>query len=121
MEQLTVDAEAACQFVTCVFDTSYLVNARHFTGLEGSRFLLNEGILKLPKGMSAKYQTMAKRGQYFANLMEKMNICQSELEAHLKANSISDAAHKLLLDKKSVSAYPLLSLFEDDPVIELVN
>lgn len=50
MEQLTVDAEAACQFVTCVFDVNYLVNARHFTGLEGSRFLLNEGILKLPKG-----------------------------------------------------------------------
>jgi len=119
-DQLTVDAEQACTFVTCVFDGAYLQQARHFSGLEGSRFWLNEAILKLPRGMSAKYQHMAKRGQYFSHLMEKLNMAPIELNQYLKANSIPDAAHQALLDKEEAKSYPLLSLFDNEPAFELV-
>jgi hypothetical protein len=119
-DQLTVGAEQACTFVTCIFDGAYLQQARYFTGLEGSRFLLNEAILKLPKGMSAKYQHMAKRGQYFAHLVDKLNLSPAELDQYLKTKSITDAAHQALLDKEEAKSHPLLSLFDNEPAFALV-
>ncbi|MCU6502274.1 hypothetical protein LPN04_31215 [Rugamonas sp. A1-17] len=119
-DQLAVDAELACSFVTCTFDATYHQQVQSFTGLEGVRFWLNEAILKLPKGMSAKYQYMAKRGEYFSNLVDRLNIASTDLENYLKANSITDAAHQALLEKASANSYPLLSLSDDEPAFVVV-
>ncbi|WP_175047947.1 hypothetical protein [Duganella vulcania] len=119
-EQLTVDAEMACTFVTCQFDAKYYHQLQFFTGLDSSRFLLSKGILKLPKGMSAKYQYMAKRGQYFANLAQRYDLAPAELEQYVKDHAISDEAHSGLLKKADAGAYPLLDLFDAPAQLSLV-
>lgn len=64
--QFDVDAEAACSFVTCTYDTAYMLKAQHHDAMDAARSRLNEGIVKLPTGMAQRYQKMAKRGQYSA-------------------------------------------------------
>nr|WP_241023850.1 phosphoadenosine phosphosulfate reductase family protein [Burkholderia sp. Ac-20365] len=96
---LDVDAEAACAFVTCTFDTAYMLRCQHVPAIESARFWLNETILTLPKSMSARYNEMAKRGQYFANLAERLNLTPRELDQHLIRNAISNKEHLALLEK----------------------
>lgn len=96
-DEMTVDATAACSFVTCVFDLQYLLDAQQHPAIESARFWLNEGILKLAKGTAWKYQEMAKRGQYFAHLADKLNVTPKELDQHLVRNAISDAEHAALV------------------------
>lgn len=47
--------------------------------------------------MSQRYQTMAKRGQYFARLADRLNVTPAELDQHLIDNAISDDAHTAIL------------------------
>lgn len=98
-DELTVDAEAACAFVTCSFDYGMYQNAQQHVAIESARFWLNEKILRLATGTAYKYQEMAKRGQYFANLRDKLNLTPSELDAYLVRNAISEATHEALLIK----------------------
>jgi DNA sulfur modification protein DndC len=95
--QFEVDAQAACLFVTCTYDTRFMLDTQHRDAIESARFWLNEGIVKLPTGMAQRYQDMAKRGQYFARLAQRLNLTPSELDVHLMTHAISDADHDRLL------------------------
>jgi len=96
-EGLEVDAaEAACVFDTyCT--TPMAIESRGHLAIESARFWLNEQVVRLPAGMGARYQHMAKRGQYFAHLMQRLNITPAELDEHIAVHSISDAEHNDLL------------------------
>lgn len=115
-DQFTVDAEAACVLVTCNLDLEFIMNAQANHAIEGSRFLLNEGILRLPRNQAGKYQTMAVRGQYFNHLMQKLNCTPAELDEYLKAHAITDAQHEVLLNDTKNNSLPGWSeedLFEE--------
>ncbi|HDR9197985.1 TPA: hypothetical protein QDB30_005439, partial [Burkholderia vietnamiensis] len=99
------DSEAACAFVTCSFDAAWYVKAQQHTGMESARFWLNEGILNLPAGMAGRYQEMAKRGQYFANLAERLNLTPSELDRHLIDHAISNTEHLTMLNFAPVDLF----------------
>ncbi|GJH26950.1 phosphoadenosine phosphosulfate reductase family protein [Caballeronia novacaledonica] len=107
--QFEVDAEAACLFVTCEYGTAFMLQMQHRDAIESARFWLNEGIVKLPTRMAQRYQDMAKRGQYFARLAQRLNLTPAELDAHLVSNAISDTDHDALLGHDKVQ----LSLFEE--------
>lgn len=92
--QFEVDAEAACEFVTCSYDTAFMLETQNRDAIESARFWLNEGIVKLPTGMAQRYQDMAKRGQYFNRLAQRLNLTPHELDVHLVANGISDSEHR---------------------------
>lgn len=96
-EQMTVDAKKAYEFVEMRFDATMYEEIKGLTGLDGSRFWINDGILKMAKGKAYLYQNMAVRGQYFAHLQWKLNVTPKELDEHLKRNTISNAEHDLLL------------------------
>jgi hypothetical protein len=107
--QFEVDAQAACLFVTCTYDTAFMLDTQHRDAIESARFWLNEGIVKLPTGMAQRYQDMAKRGQYFSRLAQRLNLTPAELDAHLVSNAISDTEHDALLGHDEVQ----LSLFAE--------
>jgi 3'-phosphoadenosine 5'-phosphosulfate sulfotransferase (PAPS reductase)/FAD synthetase/predicted nucleic acid-binding protein len=110
--QLEVDAEAACLFVTCTYDAHWVQQAQQHAAIDSARFWLNERILRLPRGMSQRYQEMAKRGQYFARLAERHNLTPAELDAHLIKHGISNAEHQRLLEISTQPApSPQLELF----------
>jgi hypothetical protein len=67
--------------------------------ISSARFWLNEAILRLPSGMAQRYQEMAKRGQYFTRLAERLNLTPAELDEHLIRNAISDTEHEKLLHR----------------------
>ncbi|CAN7805261.1 phosphoadenosine phosphosulfate reductase family protein [Paraburkholderia hospita] len=105
--QFEVDAEAACEFVTCTYDTAFMLKTQHHDAMDSARFWLNEGFVRLPVGMAQRYQEMAKRGQYFNRLAQRLNLTPDELDSHLIKHSVSDAAHTAML--KPVS--PQFDLF----------
>jgi hypothetical protein len=51
---------------------------------------------------------MAKRGQYFNRLAQRLNLTPDELDLHLIANSVSDADHAAMLKPMS-SQFDLFS------------
>ena len=53
-------------------------------------------MLRLPAGMSQRYQEMARRGQYFAHLAQRLNFSPSQLDAYLVEHAIADAEHAVL-------------------------
>jgi 3'-phosphoadenosine 5'-phosphosulfate sulfotransferase (PAPS reductase)/FAD synthetase len=91
--QFEVDAEAACAFVTCSYDTAFMLDTQHHDAIESARYWLNEGVVRLPAGMAQRYQEMAKRGQYFSRLARRMSLAPRELDDYLVSHAISDAAH----------------------------
>ena len=109
-DSLEVDAEAACAFITCEFASMSIASQQH-VGIESARFWLDEEIIKLPAGMAGRYQHMAKRGQYFANLLERLNVSPAELDEHLVANSIVDTAHELKVALVADMPSPQASIF----------
>ncbi|PCE30334.1 phosphoadenosine phosphosulfate reductase domain-containing protein [Burkholderia ubonensis] len=104
-DQCDVNAEAACAFVTCSFGMDWLVKAQQHKGMESARFWLNEGLLQLPEGMAGRYQEMAKRGQYFANLAERLNLTPAELDRHLIDHAISNTEHLTMLSLAPVDLF----------------
>jgi 3'-phosphoadenosine 5'-phosphosulfate sulfotransferase (PAPS reductase)/FAD synthetase len=105
--QFEVDAEAACEFVTCTYDTAFMLKTQNHDAMDSARFWLNEGFVRLPVGMAQRYQEMAKRGQYFSRLAQRLNLTPDELDTHLIENGVSDAAHTAMI--KPVS--PQFDLF----------
>jgi 3'-phosphoadenosine 5'-phosphosulfate sulfotransferase (PAPS reductase)/FAD synthetase len=110
-DSLQVDAVDANLFVTCSFDLRFAMEAQQKPGIESARFWLNEGIVKLAKGTAYKYQEMARRGQYFAHLADRLNLTPAEMDAYLIAHAISDAEHEALL-RVSAPEPAQQSLFE---------
>lgn len=108
--ELTVDAEEACAFVTCSFGWEMFQNCQAHVAIESARFWLNEEILRLATGTAYKYQEMAKRGQYFAHLRDKLNLAPAALDAYLIKHAMSDATHEALLIK--AEAENQLDLFQ---------
>lgn len=100
--QFEVNAEAACEFVTCTYDTAFMLKTQHHDALDSARFWLNEGFVRLPVGMAQRYQDMAKRGQYFNRLAQRLNLTPAELDAHLITRSISDSEHRALTEVDSM-------------------
>jgi DNA sulfur modification protein DndC len=95
-DNLTVDPLEACAFITCTFP-EMVIESRNFTAIEGARFLLNEGIVKLPKGQAQRYQEIAQRNVFLCNLMARLNLSPAEMERHLVTHSITNAEHTRLL------------------------
>lgn len=96
-DQMKVDAEQACMYVTCMFDFQMYQEVQGLDAIEGARFWINETILKPATGMMGRYQHMAVRGQYFAHLAQKLNLSPADMDDYIKKNAISDAEHNLLL------------------------
>jgi hypothetical protein len=110
--QLEVDAESSCLFVTCTYDAHWVQRSQQHAAIDSARFWLNERILRLPRGMSQRYQEMAKRGQYFARLAERHNLTPAELDAHLIKHGIGNAEHQRLLEiSTQLAPSPQLDLF----------
>lgn len=96
-DEFTVDAERACELVTCVYGTAMMLDTQSVPAIESARFWLNEGIVRLARGTAWKYQLMARRGQYFARLSERLGLTPDALNRHLQRHCISDAAHAALI------------------------
>jgi DNA sulfur modification protein DndC len=95
-DNLTVDAFEACAFITCTFP-EMVIDVRSLPAIESTRFWLNEGIIKLPRGQGARYQAIAKRGQYFYNVALKLNLAPHEFDRYVVENSISNVEHEKLV------------------------
>jgi len=106
-DQLDVDSEEACAFVTCTFDHVWYARVQEHSAIESARFWLNETILRLPAGMAQRYQEMSVRGQYFARLAERLNLTPAELDAHLIANAVSEADHAELIGTSQLDLFSL--------------
>lgn len=103
-EQLSVDAEKACTFITCAYPTM-MVESRHFTAAESATFWLNEGIVTLAAGHAHRYQEIALRNRYFANLAERFDLATpAEMNAYLMKNSITNVEHEKQLFEVAASA-----------------
>jgi DNA sulfur modification protein DndC len=103
-DQLSVDAEAACAFITCTYPTM-AVECNRFPASESAAFWLNEGIITLPSGHAHRYQEIALRNRYFANLAERFDLATpEELKAYLMANSITNVEHEKLLAEVAATA-----------------
>lgn len=111
-DMLQVDATEALVFVETYCNSPMPIETQHYPAIESARFWLNEGILKLHKGTIGKYNLMARRGQYFSNLIDRLNITPSELDAYLQSASISDSVHKLLVGNEPQEDEMQYSLFE---------
>ena len=62
-------------------------------------FWLNEGIVSLPVGHAQRYQEIALRNRYFANLSLQLDLSPDELKKYVMKNSITNAEHSELLPK----------------------
>jgi hypothetical protein len=84
-----------------------MLDAQHRDAIDSAHFWLNEGIVKLPAGMAQRYQDMAKRGQYFTRLAQRLNLTPAELDAHLVSGAISDTEHDAMLghDRQQLSLF----------------
>jgi DNA sulfur modification protein DndC len=102
--QFEVDADAACLFVTCTYGTRFMLETQARDAIESARFWLNEGVVRLPRGMAQRYQDMAKRGQYFSRLALRLNLTPGELDAYLIRNSVSGGEHDDLTVRNSAQA-----------------
>lgn len=103
-KRLGVDAAAAMLFIEDLRDSDFIIRARLHSAIDSARFWLNEGIVTLPQGLIAKYQEMAKRGQYFSRFIDVENLTPAQVDAHLMANSISEKEHASLVAALGESA-----------------
>lgn len=94
--QLSVDAEKACAFITCTYPTMS-VECNQLPASESATFWLNEGIVSLPAGHAHRYQEIALRNRYIANLAQRFDLSPDEMNRYLVQNSISNAEHEKLL------------------------
>ena len=96
-DQLSVDPEKACAFITCIYPTM-VVESRHYSAADSATFWLNEEIVTLPVGHAHRYQEIALRNRYFANLAERFDLATpEEMNAYLIRNSITNAEHAKLI------------------------
>lgn len=102
-ENLTIDAQEACAFITCTYPSMF-IDARTYPALDGARFWLNEGMIKLPKGQAGRYQKMARRNQYFANLAAQLNLPPDGMNSHLVRHSITNVEHEKRLAEVAARA-----------------
>jgi len=104
-DQLSVDAEAACAFITCTYP-DMAVECNHLPASESAAFWLNEGIITLPSGHAHRYQEIALRNRYFTNLAERFDLgTPEEMKAYLMKNSIANVEHeKLVLEVAATAA-----------------
>jgi len=95
-DQLSVDAEKACAFITCTYPTMS-VECNNMPASSSAAFWLNEEIVSLPEGHAARYQQISLRNRYFANLAQRFDLSPAEMNRHLIKNSITNAEHEKLL------------------------
>jgi len=101
--QLSVDAEKACAFITCTYPTMS-IECNHLPATESAAFWLNEGIVSLPAGHAQRYQEIALRNRYFANLAQRLDLSPAEMNRYLMQNSIPNVEHEKLLLKVAATA-----------------
>ena len=97
-DQLGVDAEKACAFITCTYP-NMSVECNLMPASMSAAFWLNEGIVSLPVGHAQRYQEIALRNRYFANLSLQLDLSPEELKKYVMKNSITNAEHSELLPK----------------------
>lgn len=95
-DQLSVDGVDACAFITCTYP-EMAIECRNLPASESAAFWLNQGIIKLPTGQAHRYQEIALRNRYVANLAARFDLAPDELNAYFMENSISNAEHQKLL------------------------
>lgn len=95
-DQLTIDKEDASVFVYCEFEDIYF-DWLNVDSRKSMFYLIDRGLIRFGKGHIAKYDQMAKRGQYYNRLKEHLNI--SDLKTHMLENSISDSDHNDIVAK----------------------
>jgi DNA sulfur modification protein DndC len=95
-DQLSVDAEKACAFITCTYPTMS-IECNNLPASQSASFWLNEEIVRIPAGQAHRYQEIALRNRYFANLADRLNLTPAEMKDYLVRNSISNAEHEALL------------------------
>ncbi|MDT8992712.1 phosphoadenosine phosphosulfate reductase family protein [Curvibacter sp. APW13] len=110
-DTLQVEACDAVLFLDTYCSGDMPFQTQHHAAIESARFWLNESIIKLPQGMAGRYQEMAKRGQYFANLAERLNLTPQEMDRYLKEHSISEGEHNALLQSLGSVPDPQFDLF----------
>lgn len=106
-EQLTVNAERACEFITCTYPTM-AVECNLMPASESASFWLNESIVRLPAGHAHRYQEIALRNRYIANFAERFNLGPADLNSYFMRASITNAEHQKLIPPDQQGA-----LFDD--------
>lgn len=91
---LSIDNEEAAIFLNLEFETIYFQFANTHSK-DSLAYLLDRGLIKLPKSKLGTYHHMAKRYQM---LRDRLTMFQSMSEAEATGNLISEAEHKLLLE-----------------------
>lgn len=104
-DQLNVDAEKACAFITCTYP-NMSIECNLMPASTSAAFWLNEGIVSLPVGHAQRYQEIALRNRYFANLSLRLDLSPDDLKEYVMKNSITNAEHSALLPKN-----PQLDMF----------
>lgn len=104
-DQLDVDSEKACAFITCTYP-KMSVECNLLPASMSAAFWLNEGIVSLPVGHAQRYQEIALRNRYFANLSLRLDLSPDDLKEYVMKNSITNAEHSALLPKN-----PQLDMF----------
>lgn len=102
-DQLSVDAEKACAFITCTYPTMS-IECNRLPASESAAFWLNEEIISLPAGHAHRYQEIALRNRYFANLAQRFDLSPAEMNRYLVQNSITNAEHEKLLTEVAATA-----------------
>lgn len=85
------------------------IECNNLPASESATFWLNQGIVSLPAGHAHRYQEIALRNRYFANLALRFDLSPVELNHYLMQKSISNAEHEKLLPPA-----PQLDMFDID-------
>lgn len=93
-DELTIDVEDACVFVTCEFEILFF-ETLNMEPKSSLLYLLDRGLVKLGAGTAAKYDFLARRAHYYTRLKEELNV--AHLTPLLLERSISDAEHNCLM------------------------
>ena len=110
-DQLSVDAEKACAFITCTYPTMS-IECNHLPASESATFWLNQAIVRLPTGHAQRYQEIALRNRYIANLAQRFDLSPAEMNSYLMQNSIANVEHeKLLLAAAATDAHRQPDMF----------
>ena len=114
VKNLDVDETEAGCFVYLEFESLYMKSAA-YDALDGAKYLLDRGLVKLGKGKAARYHKMARRAGYWDHKQQELNMTYDELQQHARENSISSGQYKrMLASHKQFSTLMGFSPIEDD-------
>jgi 3'-phosphoadenosine 5'-phosphosulfate sulfotransferase (PAPS reductase)/FAD synthetase len=93
-DELTIDPQEAGIFLNLEFEDLFF-ETQNMDSKTGLLFLLDRGLIKIGKGMIAKYDFFTRRSAYYRRLAEDMNV--SDLASAISENTIPNVEHAALL------------------------